>query len=134
MNHFSLLGSLRINLRYLDVDDSKLTGDLASYDTAYWKIFKPLVIYDFKLPGEGELAFNNEGPSRTIMRGLENSKIEGRNLVKKNLITGHCCQSLQSLKIWQMENLVEIDLARKILMYLTILLKRFGKDKDTEFR
>ncbi|GLJ33402.1 hypothetical protein SUGI_0671950 [Cryptomeria japonica] len=135
MDIWSLLGSLGMNLHSLNVMGSELTGDLASSDTSDRTTFKSLVIYDFKLPWEMEVVLTNEGWSRTIMSGVESFEIKGRNLVTKILITGNCCQRLQSLKISKMEDLIEVDLARiRTLNFLEIAdckkLKRLSLTPD----
>ncbi|GLJ33714.1 hypothetical protein SUGI_0677760 [Cryptomeria japonica] len=112
MDIWSLLGSLRMKLPCLNVMHSNLTGELASTDTAERTAFKSLVIYDFKLPGEREMALNNEGWYRTAMNDVEYLEIKGHHFVKKILITRNCCQCQQSLKICEMKDLIEVDLAR----------------------
>ncbi|GLJ43802.1 hypothetical protein SUGI_0911870 [Cryptomeria japonica] len=113
LNMWSLLESLRMNLRSLKMMSSSITGDLAYNVTAEGTIFKSLVIYyDFKRLWEGEMALNNEKWSRTVMSNIEYLEINGYGLVRKILINGNCCQRLQSLKICEMKKLIEADLAR----------------------
>ncbi|GLJ51686.1 hypothetical protein SUGI_1098410 [Cryptomeria japonica] len=111
MDVWSLLGSLRMNLRSLNVMGSELTGDLTSKDTTEDTLFKSLVIYEFQQLWSGELALNNKGWSRLVMNGIENLEIKGQKHVTKILINGNCCQRLQSFKICEMENLIEVDLS-----------------------
>ncbi|XP_059064206.1 disease resistance protein RUN1-like [Cryptomeria japonica] len=126
MDIWSLLGSLGMNLRSLKVMEQELTGYLPSTDTA--EETQSLVISDFKLPHEGEVALNSDGWSKRAMSGVENLEIKCRYLVTKILITGNCCQCLQSLKICTMENLIEADLEKiKTLYFLEITNCKFFK-------
>ncbi|GLJ33715.1 hypothetical protein SUGI_0677770 [Cryptomeria japonica] len=71
-------GSLGMNLRSLKVMEQELTGYLPSTDTA--EETQSLVISDFKLPHEGEVALNSDGWSKRAMSGVENLEIKCRYL------------------------------------------------------
>ncbi|KAH9288823.1 hypothetical protein KI387_032940, partial [Taxus chinensis] len=96
---YSLSGSLRMNL-------STFSSSIE------WASVKSLSIQKFK--SKGELTSNNGVESRTVeapMSGLENLEISGKNLVAKILISGNHCPRLDSLKLHDMANLIEVDLS-----------------------
>ncbi|GLJ33336.1 hypothetical protein SUGI_0670680, partial [Cryptomeria japonica] len=112
------LKSLRMNLSSLKIMESALVGKTVYNETAEGATYNSLLIYDFKLLWEGEVALNNEG---TVMSNVEDLEIKGCRLVTKILINGDFWQRLQSLNISEMDNLIEVDLARiKTLICLEI--------------
>ncbi|KAH9288821.1 hypothetical protein KI387_032938, partial [Taxus chinensis] len=96
---YSLSGSLRMNL-------STFSSSIE------WASVKSLSIQKFK--SKGVLTLNNGVESRTVeapMSGLENLEISGKTLVTKILISGNHCPRLESLKLHDMANLIEVDLS-----------------------
>ncbi|KAH9288819.1 hypothetical protein KI387_032936 [Taxus chinensis] len=94
---YSLSGSLRMNL---STCDSRIE----------WASVKPLS----KFKSKGEMTLNIDVESWTVetsMSGLENLEIRGKNLVTKILISGNHCPRLESLKLHDMANLIEVDLS-----------------------
>ncbi|XP_057855875.2 disease resistance protein RPV1 [Cryptomeria japonica] len=105
---WSLLQRLRVNLHSLDIRSSRLKGMLTSNDDEKQSTFKSLFIRDFNL--SSELVLNNQWLTSTGLSGLENLQIGSQKFVTKILLTGICCPNLKFLKIYDIENLIEMDL------------------------
>ncbi|GLJ33364.1 hypothetical protein SUGI_0671230 [Cryptomeria japonica] len=103
----SLLESLSMNLSSIYLRFSTLKGERGYSERGKKTQCESLVIENFKF--NGEVDWNN---GKAHMRGLEKIEINGEEFLSKILISGIHYPSLTSIKLHNMENLMEVDLTK----------------------